>query len=204
MPNNRLFGPLLAIVGGVAFFVISLMPWYQVDLAKISVGSKFAAQYAKQADLATSANAWEPWGFGSDILMLIVILGSIGLGAALIAGGSRAVAMGAALLALGVIGTLLVLLHILSGPQPNEIVDVQPIAWLGALSTILILVGGYLSFDYAQHGAPQQPKPKAKAKPQAKLQAKPQAKPQAPKQPGAQRRPSPSSRAGVWDDADFE
>jgi hypothetical protein len=194
VPNHRLFGPLLAIVGGLAFFVISLMTWYQVDLSKISVGAKIAAQYAKQADLATSANAWEPWGFGSDILMLIVILGSIALGAALIAGGSRAVAMGAALLALGVIGTLLVLLHILSGPQPNKIVDVQPIAWLGALSTILILVGGYLSFDYAQHGAPQPPKPKTKLK----------AKPQAPKQPGSQRRPSPSSRAGVWDDADFE
>ncbi|MCX6370059.1 MAG: hypothetical protein NTZ58_02240 [Solirubrobacterales bacterium] len=190
MPNHRLFGPLLAIVGGVAFFVISLMTWYQVDLSKISVGAKFAAQYAKQADLATSANAWEPWGFGSDILMLIVILGAIGLGVLLITGSSRAVALAGALLALGVIGTLLVLLHILSGPQPSDLVDVQPIAWLGALAAIVILVGGYLSFDYAQHSAPQQPKPKAK--------------PQSPKQPGPQRPPSPSSRAGVWDDADFE
>ena len=66
----------------------------------------------------------------------------------------------------------------------------QANAWLGALAAILILVGGYLSFDYAQHGAPQQPKPKAK--------------PQAPKQAGPQRRPKPASRAGVWDDADFE
>ena len=190
MRNHRLFGPLLAIVGGVAFLCLSLLTWYQVDLAKISVGAKFAAQYAKQADLATSANAWEPWGFGSDMLMLIVILGSIGLGAALIVGGSRAIALAAALLALGVIGTLLVLLHILSGPQPSEIVDVQPIAWLGALSTILILAGGYLSFDYAQHSAPQQPKGKAK--------------PQTPKKPRPQRRPSQASSAGVWDDADFE
>ena len=190
MRNHRLFGPLLAIVGAAAFFVISLMTWYQVDLSKISVGAKFAAQYAKQADLATSANAWEPWGFGSDILMLAVIVGAIGLGVLLIAGSSRAVALAGALLALGVIGTLLVLLHILSGPQPSDLVDVQPIAWLGALSTILIIVGGYLSFDYAQHGVPQQPKPKAT--------------PQPPKQPGSQRPPSPSSRAGVWDDADFE
>jgi len=190
VPNHRLFGPLLAIVGGVAFFFISLMTWYQVDLAKTSVGAKFAAQYAKQADLATSANAWEPWGFVSDILMLAVIVGAIGLGVLLITGSSRAVALAGALLALGVIGTLLVLLHILSGPQPSDLVDVQPIAWLGALAAIVILVGGYLSFDYAQHSAPQQPKPKAK--------------PQSPKQPGPQRPPSPSSRAGVWDDADFE
>ncbi len=194
MRNHRLFGPLLAIVGAVALFVISLMTWYEVDLSKISVGAKFAAQYAKQANLATSANAWEPWGFGSDVLMLAVIVGAIGLGVLLIAGSSRAVALAGALLALGVIGTLLVLLHILSGPQPSDLVDIQPIAWLGALAAILILVGGYLSFDYAQHGAPQQPKPKAK----------PQAAPEPRPQPQPQRRPKPESRAGVWDDADFE
>ena len=194
MRNQRLFGPSLAILGAVALFVISLMTWYEVDLSKISVGAKFAAQYAKQADLATSANAWEPWGFGSDVLMLAVIVGAIGLGVLLIAGSSRAFAPAGALLALGVIGTLLVLLHILSGPQPSDLVDIQPIAWLGALSAILILVGGYLSFDYAQHGAPQQPKPKAK----------PQAAPEPRPQPQPQRRPKPESRAGVWDDADVE
>jgi len=192
--NQRLFGPPLAILGAVALFVISLMTWYEVDLSKISVGAKFAAQYAKQADLATSANAWEPWGFGSDILMLAVILGAIGLGVLLIAGSSRAVVLAGALLALGVIGTLLVLLHILSGPQPSDLVDIQPIAWLGALSALLILAGGYLSFDYAQHSAPQQPKSKAK----------PQATPEPRPQPQPQRRPKPDSRAGLWDDADFE
>ena len=194
MRNQRLFGPSLAIVGAVALFVISLMTWYEVDLSKISVGAKFAAQYAKQADLAISANAWEPWGYGSDIVMLAVILGSIALGIALIGGGARAIGLAGALLALGVIGTLLVLLHILSGPQPSDLVDVQPIAWLGALSAILILAGGYLSFDYAQHSAPQQPKPKAK----------PQATPEPRPQPQPQRRPKPDSRAGLWDDADFE
>lgn len=192
MRNQRLFGPLLAIVGAVALFVISLMTWYQVDLSKISVGAKFAAQYAKQADLATSANAWEPWGYGSDIVMLVVILGSIALGIALIGGGARAVGLAGALLALGVIGTLLVLLHILSGPQPSEIVDVQPIAWLGALSTLLILAGGYLSFDYAQHSPP--PQPKAAPKPK-----QPQAT-----QPRPQRKSERSGRSDLWDDSDFE
>ncbi len=89
MRNQRLFGPSLAILGAVALFVISLMTWYEVDLSKISVGAKFAAQYAKQADLAISANAWEPWGYGSDIVMLAVILGSIALGIALIGGGGQ-------------------------------------------------------------------------------------------------------------------
>ncbi len=192
MRNHRLFGPLLAIAGAVALFVISLMTWYQVDLSKISVGAKFAAQYAKQADLATSANAWEPWGYGSDIVMLAVILGSIALGIVLIGGGARAVGLAGALLALGVVGTLLVLLHILSGPQPSEIVDVQPIAWLGALSALVILAGGYLSFDYAQHSAPQQSKPKPKP-------AQPEAR-----QPRPRRQSEQSSRSGLWDDSDFE
>jgi len=190
--NHPLFGPLLGIIGAVAFFVISLTTWYQVDLAKISVGAKFAAQYAKQADLATSANAWEPWGFGSDIVMFAVIVGAIGLGILLISGGTRAIGLAAALLAFGVVGTLLVLLHILSGPQPSDLVDVQPIAWLGALSTVLIIVGGYLSFDYAQHGTPQQPN------------AAPEPKQPVAKQPRPQRQTDSSSRSGIWDDADFE
>jgi len=190
--NKRLFGPLLGIIGAAALFVVSLMTWYEVDLTKISAGAKFAAQYAKQADLATSANAWEPWGFGSDIVMLTVILGSIGLAVVLIAGRSRAVGLAAALLALGVIGTLLALLHILSGPQPSEIVDVQPVAWLGALSGIIILFGGYLSLDYAQHGAPQRPQTPSKVKAPPKPQPQPQ------------RRPEKADRGGLWDDSDFE
>ena len=192
MRNQRLFGPSLAIVGAVALFVISLMTWYEVDLSKISVGAKFAAQYAKQADLAISANAWEPWGYGSDIVMLAVILGSIALGIALIGGGARAIGLAGALLALGVIGTLLVLLHILSGPQPSALVDIQPIAWLGALSALLILAGGYLSFDYAQHSPPPQPKAAPKQK-------QPQAT-----QPRPQRKSERSSRSDLWDDSDFE
>ncbi len=195
MRNHRLFGPLLAVVGAVGFFVISLMTWYTVDLSKISVGAKFAAQYARQADLATSANGWEPWGYGSDIVMLVVIGASIGLGVMLVVGGGRAVGLAGALLALGVIGTLLVLLHTLSGPEPSEIVDVQPIVWLAALSTLLILAGGYLSFDYAQHSAPRQsaPAPKTSARQPA---AKPPRKPSQPR-----RRPR---NDGLWDDADFE
>ena len=193
MRNHPLLGPLLGIIGAIALFVVSLMTWYQVDLSKISVGAKFAAQYAKQADLATSANAWEPWGFGSDIVMLAVIVGAIGLGVMLASGGTRSVGLAAALLAVGVVGTLLILLHILSGPQPTEIVDVQPISWLGALSAIVIMVGGYLSFDYAQHSAPLQPQKATQAK--AKTARAQQRSP----------RPAPQpDRGGHWDDADFD
>lgn len=193
MRNHPLLGPLLGIIGAIALFVVSLMTWYQVDLSKISVGAKFAAQYAKQADLATSANAWEPWGFGSDIVMLAVIVGAIGLGVMLASGGTRSVGLAAALLAVGVVGTLLILLHILSGPQPTEIVDVQPISWLGALSAIVIMVGGYLSFDYAQHSSPLQPQKakQAKAKDTRAQQHSP--------------RPAPQpDRGGLWDDTDFD
>jgi len=188
--NNHLFGPLAAIVGAAAFFVISLMTWYQVDLSKVSVGAKFAAQYAKQADLATSANAWAPWGIVSGFVMFAVITGAIGLSVMLLTRGTRSVPLAAGLLAVGTVGTLLVLLHIVSGPSPTEIVDLQPIAWVGALSTILIMVGGYLSFDYAQHEAPQQP--------QAVAQQQQQQQPQR-KQPSHQ-----PSRGGLWDDSDFD
>ena len=180
MRNNPLPGPAIAIVSSIAFFVISLMTWYTIDLSKISVGAKFATQYAKQADFATSANAWEPWGIVSDFLMFAVIVGGIVLSVMLIAGGVKAVPQAAGLLGLGVVGTMLVLLHILSGPQPSEIVNVEPISWLGALSAIGIVLGGYLSFDYSQHGvSPSQP-------------------------PAARTEPAASApRRGLWDDQDF-
>lgn len=180
MRNNPLFGPAIAIISSIAFFVISLMTWYTIDLSKISVGAKFAAQYAKQADFATSANAWEPWGIVSDFLMFAVIVGGIVLSVMLIVGGAKAIPQAAGLLGLGVVGTLLVLLHILSGPQPSEIVSVEPIAWLGALSAIGIVVGGYLSFDYAQHGAKPEPSSATRSEPA-----------------------SAASRSGLWDDQDF-
>ncbi len=77
MRNHPATGPVLAIFGAVAFFVVSLFTWYTIDLAP--------------------------------------------------AGG---------LLGIGIVGTLLVMFHILGGPQPSEIVTVQPISWLGALATI--------------------------------------------------------------------
>ncbi|MSX02698.1 MAG: hypothetical protein F2813_06005 [Actinobacteria bacterium] len=181
MRNNPLIGPIVAIFSAIAFFVISLMTWYTIDLGNISVGAKFAEQYAKQAGFATSANAWEPWGLLSDFLMLAVIIGAIALGALIIAGGAETLAQSAGLLGIGIVGALLVLFHILSGPQPSAIVTVEPISWLGALAALGIVLGGYLSFDYAQHGA-----------------AGTSSAPDAWQEPE-----ETASRGGLWDDQDF-
>ncbi len=185
MRNHPATGPVLAIFGAVAFLVVSLFTWYTIDLAKIPVGAKFAAQYAKTADFATSANAWEPWGLLSDLLMLTVIFGAVALAVMLLTGGGRQLAPAGGLLVIGIVGTLLVMFHILGGPQPSEIVTVQPISWLGALATIAIAVGGYLSFDFAQHG-PGTAAPSASATP-------------AQRSAGEQRR----DKGSLWDGQDF-
>ena len=187
MRNHPATGPVLAIFGAVAFFVVSLFTWYTIDLAKIPVGAKFAAQYAKTADFATSANAWEPWGLLSDLLMLTVIFAAVALAVMLLTGGGRQLAPAGGLLVIGIVGTLLVLFHILGGPQPSEIVTVQPISWLGALATIAIAVGGYLSFDFAQNGA-------GTAAPSA---------PPPPVQRSASASEPRRDKGGLWDDQDF-
>ena len=46
---------------------------------------------------------------------------------------------------------LLVLLHVVGGPEPQEIVDVKPAAWLGLLCCLAILGGGFLWWDRTAH-----------------------------------------------------
>ncbi|MDP5033575.1 MAG: hypothetical protein NWP31_01385, partial [Solirubrobacteraceae bacterium] len=61
-----------------------------------------------------------------------------------------------------------------------------------ALAALLILAGGYLSFDYAQQSEPPQPKAAPKPKQSQPTQLRPQ------------RESERSSRSDLWDDSDFE
>lgn len=135
----------------MGLLIVSLLTWYAVDPAKISVGAHFAQSYAQQNSLALEANAWEPFGFGSDLLLLAVIAGAVTLGAMGIAGraGDLRPALGA--LAAGGVGTALVLLHLISKPRPSDIIVIRSGVWLGLLCCLVVLAGGFLWWDRAQH-----------------------------------------------------
>ena len=144
-------GPLIVLAGALGLLVLSLMTWYSVDLGKIAGGGAVISRYAKDNDFATGANAWEPWGTLSDLVLLLVIAAGIAFPLASIAGrltGLRA-ALGA--IVTGALGTALVLIHVISGPKPRDIVDVQVAAWLGLLCCVAMLAGGFLWWDRVAH-----------------------------------------------------
>lgn len=142
---------MLVLAGGIGLLIASLQTWYAVDTAKISVGARFADAYARQNGLALKANAWEPFGYGADLLLLAVIAAAVTLGAIGVAsrGADPRPALGA--LAAGAIGTALVLLHVFSRPKPSEIVVLRAGVWLGLLCCLVVLGGAFAWWDRAQH-----------------------------------------------------
>ena len=150
-------GPLMVLAGAAGLLAVSLLTWYEVDLDKIEGGRAVIGRFARANDFATSANAWQPWGPAAGLLLALVILAGLAL-----AGGTIGGALGGPLPALGAIlagslGTALVLLHIISGPDPQDIVAVRPPAWFGLLCCLAILGGGFLWWDRAAHPRPGEP-----------------------------------------------
>lgn len=159
MRRHPLLGPLLVLAGGLGLLIASLLTWYAIDPAKISVGARFAETYAQQNGLALEANAWEPFGFGSDLLLLAVIAGAVTLGAVGVAGRAADVRPALGALAAGGFGTALVLLHLISKPRPSDIIVVRGGVWLGLLCCLVVLAGGFLWWDRAQHPPRAAPEP---------------------------------------------
>lgn len=154
MPAVRvrpLSGPLLVLAGALALLVLSLMTWYEVRLGTLPGGERFAAQLAREAGFATSANGWEPYGLLSDALLLTVVVGGAALALTGLATGAALVAPALAALAVGAVGVVLVGLRLLDGPQPGELVSTRAPAWLALLATLAMLAGAALWWDRAQH-----------------------------------------------------
>lgn len=144
-------GPLIVLAAAAGLLVLSLMTWYEVDLSKIEGGRAVLERYVKQAGFATSANAWEPWGLPADLVLLAVIGAGIVLAGLTLLGVLRGLAPAAGAIVASAIGTALVLLHVVSGPEPSEIVSVRPAAWLGLLCCAAMLAGGFVWWDRAAH-----------------------------------------------------
>jgi hypothetical protein len=148
--NSRgILGSAIAAGGAIALFVVSLQTWYVIDLSKIPGGDGLVEQYAREAGFALSANAWEPRGFLSDLVMFAVIAGTLVAVGWVLAGGGRLA--GTTVLLIGTVAVLQQLVHLLSTPAPAEIVEVRPIAWLGLICALAIAAGGFLCLE-AQGG----------------------------------------------------
>lgn len=144
-------GPLIVLAAAAGLLVVSFLTWYSVDLGKIEGGRAVVQRYVDQNDFATSANAWEPWGLPSDLLLLAVIAAGIALPAATLAGALRGLVPALGAIVAGALGTALVLLHLFGPPAPSEIVSAQSAAWLGLVCCLAMLAGAFLWWDRTAH-----------------------------------------------------
>ena len=154
MRAHPLTGPLVVLGGGLALLLVSFLTWYRVDLTAISGGPQFASRYAAQNGIATSANAWDPWSTLSGVVLFTAMAAAIGLAISGVATGARSMGAAAASLAAGAVASVLIALHIISGPQPRAVVAVTGWAWFGLLCGIVVLVGGFVWWDHTQHPVP--------------------------------------------------
>ena len=148
---HPLTGPLVVLGGALVLLLVSFLTWYRVDLAAISGGAQFAARYAEQNGIATSANAWDPWSTLAGLVLFATIAGAIGLAITGVATGARSMGAAAASMAAGAVASVLIALHIVSGPQPRKVVEVTGWAWVGLLCAIVVVVGGFVWWDHTQH-----------------------------------------------------
>ncbi len=147
-------GPLIVLAAAAGLFLVSFLTWYTVDIAKIEGGRAVVQRFVDQNDFATSANAWEPWGIPSDLLLLAVIAAGIALPVATLTGVLRGLRPALGAIVTGALGTGLVLIHVVSPPEPTDIVQVGSAAWLGLVCTLAMLIGAFLWWDRTAHPPP--------------------------------------------------
>ncbi len=148
---HPLTGPLVVLGGALSLLLVSFLTWYRVDLTAITGGAQFAARYAAQNGIATSADAWEPWSTLAGVALFAAMATAIGLAITGVATGARSMGAAAASMAAGALASVLIVLHVISAPQPHAVVQVTGWAWVGLLCAIVVLVGGFVWWDHIQH-----------------------------------------------------
>jgi len=123
-------GEVVAGVAGVLLLVSTFLNWYTV------------------AGRDDGLTAWAAFGV-VDLLVALVALLGIALAVSQVVGRGPAlpVALGVITTTLALAGTLLVLYRILNQPGPNDLIGVEPGAYVGLLATLGVFLGAWLSLS---------------------------------------------------------
>ena len=123
-------GEVVAGVAGVLLLVSTFLNWYTVS------------------GRDDGLTAWAAFGV-VDVLVALVALLGIALAVSQVVGRGPAlpVALGVITTTLALAGTLLVLYRILNQPGPNDLIGVEPGAYVGLLATLGVFLGAWLSLS---------------------------------------------------------
>lgn len=143
-------GEVIAIIAGVALFIIMFLPWFGATGAAeqaIEQAEEIAEQFGGPAIEApeTNFNAWESFDF-IDIILLLTVIGAVGLGvlAAAQSGVQLPVAASAITAGLGILSAILVVYRII---DPVGEASRKYGLFLGLIAAAGVAVGGWLAMQ---------------------------------------------------------
>jgi hypothetical protein len=123
-------GELVAGAAGVVLLVVMFLSWYSVS--------------GRDDHLS----AWAAFSVVDILLALTALLGiALALSEVVGRGPALPVAIGVVTTTLALAGSLLVLYRIVNQPGPNDLIAVEPGAYLGLLATIGVFLGAWLSLS---------------------------------------------------------
>jgi hypothetical protein len=123
-------GEWIAGAGGVALLAAMFLHWYRTDVRIV----------------AFEETAWQAFDVLDVVLALLALVPlALVYTQATRRSPSIPVALSVCTTLAGALAALLILYRIINQPGPNDIVDVQPGAWLGLLAALVIAAGGWRS-----------------------------------------------------------
>ena len=138
-------GELIAAVSAAALFLLMFFGWFGVPDSINGIDTGFAQEFAEQAGVDTSFNAWQAFDI-IDLILLVTIVVAIGVAAMAASGSASAlpVAGSAVVTGLGLLSTVLVLYRVISPPG-----DAGREFWLflGLIACAGIAAGGWMAMQ---------------------------------------------------------
>ena len=143
-------GELVAGASGVVLLLAMFLSWYSVS---------------GRDDRLT---AWSAFSVVDVLLALVALLGiALALSEVVGRGPALPVAIGVVTTTLALAGTLLALYRILNQPGPNDLISVEPGAYLGLLASLGVFLGAWLSLgdERSRPADPLPPEPQRRPTP---------------------------------------
>ena len=123
-------GELVAGAAGVVLLASMFLSWYSVS------------------GRDDSLTAWAAFSVVDVLLAVVALLGvALALSEVVGRGPALPVAIGVVTTTLALAGTLLALYRILNQPGPNDLISVEPGAYLGLLASLGVFLGAWLSLS---------------------------------------------------------
>ena len=123
-------GEIVAGAAGVVLLVAMFLNWYSVS------------------GRHDSLTAWGAFSVVDVLLALVALLGiALALSQVVGRGPALPVALGVITTTLALAGTLLLVYRIINQPGPNDLISVEPGAYLGLLASLGVFLGAWLSLS---------------------------------------------------------